>query len=304
MGVTVDVLKENIRPNARDIVKVTSCGYETLITYSTHRSHGGVTQKINKDFYVDKRNGEVKEFHHNEKRIDDTKSVARSIKNIRDTINANITDPKKCKFITLTYAGNMTDTKKVYNDFGNFYKKKLKKAYPEIDKYIAVLEPQARGAWHLHLILIFFGQAPFIDNKIIADMWGHGFTNTRKLDNCDNIGAYLSAYLGDLPIDEAEAIGMETEYAPYKTVEMIDEQGNKIPKKVIKGGRLHFYPKGVQIMRHSNNCAKPSIRYCTNEEAEFQVAFDELTYEVTKSITDTETGFQNTTNYRSYNMIR
>lgn len=268
MSVNVNVLNENIRPGGKDIVKVTSCGFETQIMYSTHRSKGGVTQKLNKDFYVDKRSGEVKEFHHNEKRVDDTKSVARSIKNIRDTINANITDPTKCRFITLTYAENMRDTKKVYNDFGNFYKKKLKKLFSDIDKYIAVLEPQARGAWHLHLILIFNGQAPFIDNRIIADMWGHGFTNTRKLDNCDNIGAYLSAYLGDLPFDEAEAAGMETEYAPYKTVDIIDEHGNKIPKKVVKGGRLHFYPKGVQIMRHSNNCVKPSVKYCTNEEAE------------------------------------
>lgn len=293
-----------MRPKSDDIVKVTSCGFITNIMYSTHRSHGGVTRKINKDFYVDTRSGELKEFHHNEKRIDDKKSVANTIKNIRNFINANVTDARKCKFITLTYAECMRDTKKVYNDFGNFYKKKLKKAYPDIDKYIAVLEPQARGAWHLHLILIFKFRAPFIDNEEIAKMWGHGFTNTRKLDNCDNIGAYLSGYLGDLPIDEAEEAGIETEYAPYKTVEVIDENGKSVPKKVIKGGRLHFYPKGVQIMRHSNNCVKPSVNYCTNEEAELQVAFDELTHEVTKSITDTDTGFSNITNYRSYNMIR
>lgn len=303
MGISLNVLSDNYRPNSEELVKVTSCGYMTDILYSTHRSKGPVIRKIDKNFYVDLRNGEVKEVHHNEKRCDDMKSVARSIRDIRNYINANVTDPSKCKFITLTYAENMRDTEKVFNDFKNFWNKKFKRLYPNAE-YIAILEPQARGAWHLHLIIIFKEKAPFIPNDVIAKMWGHGFTNTRKIDNVDNIGAYLSAYLGDLPFEEAEQMGINTEYAPYKVLEVEDENGNKIPKKFIKGGRLPLYPAGVHIMRHSRGCVKPSVKYCTNEEAEFEVIFDTLTYEVTKEITDTETGFKSIINRRCYNSIR
>lgn len=36
----------------------------------------------------------------------------------------------------------------------------------------------------------------------MQNLWGQGFTKTKALDNCDNIGAYFSAYLGDMPLDE------------------------------------------------------------------------------------------------------
>lgn len=303
MGISLNVLSDNFRPTPKDLVKVTTCGYVTDILYSAHKSMGSVIKKLDKDFYMDTRNGEVKEFHHNDKRSDDMKSVARSIADIRNYINANVTDPTKCKFITLTYAENMRDTKKVFFDFKNFWIKKFKKKYSNT-KYISILEPQGRGAWHLHLIVIFDEKAPFIPNEEIANMWSHGFTNTRKIDNVDNVGAYLSAYLGDLPFEEAEQMGINTEYAPYKTLEVEDESGNKVSKKFIKGGRLPLYPAGVHIMRHSKDCIKPSVEVCTNEEAEFKVIFDTMTYEVTKEITDTDTGFKNTINRRCYNSIR
>ncbi|MBR2041743.1 MAG: hypothetical protein IJ945_05185 [Oscillospiraceae bacterium] len=303
MGISLNVLSDNFRPTPKDLVKVTTCGYVTDILYSAHKSMGSVIKKLDKDFYMDTRNGEVKEFHHNDKRSDDMKSVARSIADIRNYINANVTDPTKCKFITLTYAENMRDTKKVFFDFKNFWIKKFKKKYSNT-KYISILEPQGRGAWHLHLIVIFDEKAPFIPNEEIANMWSHGFTNTRKIDNVDNVGAYLSAYLGDLPFEEAEQMGINTEYAPYKTLEVEDESGNKVSKKFIKGGRLPLYPAGVHIMRHSKDCIKPVVEVCTNEEAEFKVIFDTMTYEVTKEITDTDTGFKNTINRRCYNSIR
>lgn len=303
MSISLNVLSDNFRPTPDDLVKVTECGFITEILYSTHKSNGPVIRRIDKDFYCDLRNGEVKEVHHNEKRSDDMKSVARSIRDIRNYINANVTDTTKCKFITLTYAENMRDTKKVFNDFKNFWNKKFKKEYPNTE-YITILEPQGRGSWHLHLIAIFKEKAPFIPNEIIAKMWGHGFTCTRKIDNVDNIGAYLSAYLADLSFDEAEQMGINTEYVPYKTLEVEDENGNKIPKKFIKGGRLPLYPAGVHIMRHSKGCVKPSIRYCRNEEAENNVIFDKMTYEVTKEINDNDTGFKNIINRRCYNSIR
>ena len=97
-----------------------------------------------------------------------------------------------------------------------------------------------------------------------------------------------------------EFLGGEKEFN-VKT--FIDENGNKIPKKIIKGGRLHWYPAGTRIYRCSRNCAKPEVYYTSNEQAEYNTVFDTLTYESTKSIEDTETNFRNIINRRVYNAI-
>lgn len=52
------------------------------------------------------------------------------------------------------------------------------------------------------MVFIFPGKAPYIPNDEMAEIWGQGFTKTRRLDNVDNVGAYLTAYLGDMEIHE------------------------------------------------------------------------------------------------------
>ena len=71
------------------------------------------------------------------------------------------------------------------------------------------MEPQGRGAWHAHLVMIFDDKAPYIDNKFMADTWGHGFTTTKKLEDVDNVGAYLTAYLGDMDMLEFQNLSEE-----------------------------------------------------------------------------------------------
>lgn len=301
MSIKVNSLAENFRPQPSDIVKVTQAGNITDILFNTHKSNGSPVRKLSKDLYEDIRTGEIKEFNHNSKRVDDLISVSRSLKELRNLINANILFAQNALFLTLTYKKNERDTKKVYNDFQNF-RKRLSKLY-NYEKWIGVLEPQARGAWHLHIILIFSDKAPFIDNTIIEYCWKQGFTKTRAIENVDNVGAYLSAYLSNITVDEAEEAGINTKYAELETVEIPDENGNKIPKKIIKGGRLHWYPAGTRIYRCSRNCAKPEVYYTSNEQAEYNTVFDTLTYESTKSIEDTETNFRNIINRRVYNAI-
>lgn len=296
--IKVKSVSENLRPLPEDPVKVLSAGKYTEILFNSHKSHGSVIKKIDKDTYLDTRSGELKPFQHNHTRAEDLKSVSRSLRDLRNLINANVTDPSTTLFLTLTYRENMQDTKKVYNDFQNF-RKRFYNSY-KFDKWIAVLEPQARGAWHLHILLIFNSEAPFIDNSFTAKQWKQGFTNTRAVSDVDNVGAYLSAYLSDLTLEEAEDAGINTNYAELKDVEIPDEHGNKIPKKVIKGGRLGLYPAGTRIWRCSRNCERPEVYHTTNEQAENNVIFDTLTYEVTKNIEDTETGFSNTFNRRVY----
>ena len=57
-----------------------------------------------------------------------------------------------------------------------------------------------KGAWHIHLLLKAMNvKHLYIPNdEIIAKLWGHGHTKTKRLNDVDNIGAYLSAYLTNL----------------------------------------------------------------------------------------------------------
>lgn len=292
----------NRRPLSHEAVTVKKCGNITEIIYSEKCSYGGTTKKLSKDEYLDTRTGEVKLFNHNDKRINDTKSIKRSLKQGRDMINANVSDPKNCKWITLTYAENMQDVKKLYNDFKNF-KKTLSNKFP-FDKYITCSEPQGRGAWHIHLLLIFQDKAPFMPNEEIRALWKHGFVTVKNVDDVDNIGAYLSAYLSDMPLSDIETLNITANCTNTKEAIYFDENGNKVSKKVVKGFRLSMYPPSFHIFRWSRNCTKPTVSRCNADTAEKMVKGQSLVYETTKQIIDTSSGFTNVINIRSYNKFR
>ena len=103
----------------------------------------------------------------------------------RHGINANLTEPEKALWVTLTYAENMRDAKQLYEDFRRFWQRfryYLDKHKHPTAEYITAAEPQARGAWHLHCLFLFFPEkAPFIPNSDMAQIWRHGFTKTKSL---------------------------------------------------------------------------------------------------------------------------
>ena len=79
-----------------------------------------VIEKINADFYVDKRTGEIKEFHHTENRAEGKARVSQSLRKLRDLINANLENPETALWVTMTYRKNMRDTQQLYEDFRRF----------------------------------------------------------------------------------------------------------------------------------------------------------------------------------------
>lgn len=207
--------------------------------------------KLNADEYVMTDTGEVGEYQHAGNRAELQESVRKTIAKLRRLINANCRECSKLHWVTLTYAENMQDSKRLHSDFVKFWKKfqrwclNKKRGNVPVPEYIAVAEPQARGAWHMHVILIWSCAAPFIDNNgVLAPMWGHGFTKIKGVADCDNIGAYFSAYLADIPIEE----GGDKVAGVVKEVD---------GKKYIKGGRLHLYPSGMQLYRHSKGIVYP-----------------------------------------------
>lgn len=219
--------------NDNDFVCVKKMGNIVEIMYLEHKNNGQTIKKISNDEYMVMVTGEIKKSQHIESRADNKLQVSQSLKRLRDYINTNVIDTNKCKWITLTYKENMMDSKRLYIDFKNFIKR-FKYKYGHIE-YIVACEPQGRGAWHMHCIIIFDDIAPFIPNSEISNLWRQGFTKTTNLDNIDNIGAYLTAYLGDIEYDEFMKSGVKFKCITYKEVDYIENIKLDKPKKFVKG---------------------------------------------------------------------
>jgi hypothetical protein len=208
-------------------------------------------KKISADEYVRLEDGEVCEFQHIENRSELKIALCRTFRKIRSLINANFTGEDSELFITLTYAENMTDTVRLLKDFERFWKR-FKRRWGGAE-YISVIEPRGRGAWHVHLIAIWEGRAPYIPNAELRDCWGHGFVRVNAVrDDCDNLGAYLSAYLADVEVPEDG--------------EGVEKQVNGTTKKFKKRGRLHMYPAHMQIYRTSRGIERPEVFWADEKE--------------------------------------
>lgn len=252
-------------------------------------------EKLNADMYVDKRTGEVKECRHKGSRAEDKASVAQSLRKLRDLINANLEDPETALWVTLTYRENMRDPARLYEDYRRFWQRfkyyLRKHGYPSAE-YIIAVEPQGRGAWHLHCLFLFPEKAPFIPNTDMARIWGHGFTKTQSLKGIGNPGLYLTAYLGNMELTEAVSAGQ------FKAGRLTESKDKS--KAVVKGARLKLYPPGFNLYRFSRGIKRPEVWQTTEGEAQAEISGMSLTYEKTISISNESGTVRNVINYRTY----
>lgn len=301
----IEKLDENVCPFSDSLVQL-KCMGNIFEIRSMSRSPSIPIKKLDKNYYLELATGEIREFSHNDRRTDNLTSIAQSLKCLREYINTNVTDPRKALFITLTYADNMQNAETLYNDFRKFNMRLsyyLRKSRLPPYEYIVAIEPQARGSLHAHLILIFQVKAPFIPHEKLAALWGHGFVKIRALKNVDNIGAYLSAYLGDMELDETST-SSDVKCMGFKIVECVDEHGNRQSKAVVKGARLKLFPKGFRLFRKSRGIKPPVIKECTYAEAMQEIGNSVLTYEKTVKISSDDGTVYNIINYRHYNKKR
>jgi hypothetical protein len=220
-------------------------------------------KKLSKTEYQIIKTGEIKEFA----KKDET--AARSLRIIRkahDKLKALIRcnfDPESDRqlFMTCTYQENMTDSERLMIDTDVFMHRMERYFKDNPFIYITVVEPQSRGAWHLHIMFKFenrifrgfnkrTGMPQFIfPMKDIRNMWrgaikGNGGVRLESLtSSSDDMGAYFGAYFRNL---ETEAKATELEL-------MVDKQG----KKYVKGGRLHLYPENMKFYRCSQGIIRP-----------------------------------------------
>lgn len=242
--------------------------------------------------YLVKSTGEIKEFKTNlDFRLSNYDSLLRSFKNLEQIINTNITNAANVRFITLTYKENMQDTKRLYKDFESFiktFKIYLQKKYNISDDeygYINICEPQERGAWHCHLLLIFDNKAPYIPNKALFSIWQKGFVNIKQLKgDIDDFGKYFVAYFTDMEINEnnfIEILGkhnlenLPKGYGIIQEKEVIDDKGKKVKKQFVKGARLFYYPAGFRMYRLSRNIKRPKKEKMSYKKAKEKIGSDE-----------------------------
>lgn len=307
MALKIKALEEHSRPKDYEEIRVKEMGNIIELMYTERKNHQIFIKKISDNEYIDLRTGEVKQCNKIDNRAGNLNSVRQTLGRLRDLLNTNITDVKKCRWVTLTYAENMTDPKRLYEDFKNFNKRMKYALSKEGHKYeyIVCMEPQGRGAWHAHLVMIFEEQAPYIDNKFMAETWGHGFTVTKKLEDVDNVGAYLTAYLGDMDMSEYKNLSEEEQNSmQIFGIKEVEVKGSSEKKSILKGARLHMYPPKFNIYRQSRGIKKPVVSYETEKEAQKKVSAATLTFEKTIELSDSDSQFSNTINYRHYNLIR
>lgn len=181
-------------------------------------------------------NGEIKQMQVSENKGDNLNSLKKTFKRLRRLIMNNFKGGDDQLWLTLTYAENMQDVKRLISDFRQFIKK-LRRKYGQLE-YISVIEPQERGAWHFHVLLKTSDGSPlYIENDDVYKKWKHGFTKTKRLSESDNVAAYVMAYLTDMDMNENDE--------------------NAKSKKIVKGMRLHYYPSNMQFYRCSEGIKQP-----------------------------------------------
>ena len=289
-------------------------GNITDLTVSERVNRDPVCRKLTKDFYYLITTGEVREYTHIQNRSQSGDSLRKTFRHIRELINTNMTDCACVRWVTLTYRENMTDPKRLYRDFEKFWKRLLyycNKQGWDKPEYISVIEPQGRGAWHVHALFIWETRAPFIPNATLAELWRHGFVNIRQPKNCDNLGAYFSGYLADMPEEElmmlgdreqTEARAMAAAGGNTEAVEKLDADGKS--KKVLKGARMALYPPGINIYRHSRGIKKPTVIDTTYGRAKEALSGSRKTYSRGFEILDENGNVVNRIWKASFNSVR
>ena len=129
-------------------------------------------------------------------------ALIRAKREVRRLINSNVDAwGERPKFFTLTFAENVTDIKWANNEFKKFRQRLSRHIWgcPNNLKYVAVIEFQKRGAVHYHLVTF---NMPYVPHKTLLEIWGHGGVHIRAIDDCDNVGAYVTKYMTKSHDDE------------------------------------------------------------------------------------------------------
>lgn len=318
---SIRLIDKFIQPNDR--VTVTRMGNITELQYMEKCNREAKIRKIDKYTYEVLSTGEIKQFNLSETRKDNINSLRQTFKRLAYMINTNFSGRKNEFWLTLTYAEKEYDPKKVAKDY-NLFMKRLKYQTKELGEPMAICvkEPHADGSWHMHMLLKYpHRKKAYIANERLAEIWGHGFVKINHIKRTDNLGAYLTAYLTDVSLDELEVayetnddedvFVTEDECSRQTLNEAFMQEGTERiavtktdkSKAVIKGGRLAYYPVGMKIYTTTGNLNEPERIEMDYEYAKevFGLEDKNLTIRRSLKIEDEENSFENTIVVEQYN---
>lgn len=331
--ITMMKAKEALPINPKTMVRVTEMNHIAEVLYMAVEPTGLLKiQKLNKEQYVNLETGEIKHYKLSENRSQSFDSLKATFKRLRHLINNNFVGAANEVVITLTYTENMTNTKKLYKDFDKFWKRfkyKYEREYQSEIDYLAVVEPQGRGAWHIHLLVRFNDrESVFLDTKDLKKLWGNSenHPDCRRLEGVDNVGAYLTAYLCNVPFTLQKAHEIQNDYndrfiehenddgtivllklhdaVPLEIIEReVTVNGKKETKQFIKNGRLNMYPSGMNLYRKSKGIVPPETVKMLYSKAKEIVGDSAPDYSKTIHVQKGEQPV-NTVTYEHYNRKR
>lgn len=184
------VWKKGGKPAPSATVKCTTYGnYIDITTISGVKKNANVI-KLNKNEYVVVKTGEVRKYNTSaEKKMD---NVRRAKRELQRTLIENFSAQPCEAMITLTYKENMQDKEKLSYDW-KILSKWIKRYIGAEIAYIAVIELQKRGAYHLHVpIKRVDGYKLIIPQSELQAHWQHGTADIRRTNK--NTCEYLSGY--------------------------------------------------------------------------------------------------------------
>jgi len=307
----------------KDRVMVTKMGNIIELQYMEKYNRTAKIRKIDKNSYEVLATGEIKQFELSETRKDNINSLRQTFKKLSYLINNNFSGRKNELWITLTYSEKEYDPKKVAKDYELFLKR-LKYQTKELGELgaICVKEPHADGSWHMHVLLKYVNRKKaYIANERLRDIWGHGFVKINRIKQTDNLGAYLTAYLTDVSLDELDVVYdtdsrdevfvSDDELSQLNVSEAMLQNGSERicvtktdkSKAVVKGGRLDYYPVDMKIYTHTQNMNRPERVEMDYDYARelYELKDENLTIRRSVKIEDEENDFENTIVIEQYN---
>ena len=117
------------------------------------------------------------------------KTLHRARRDLRRLVNCNIEEYSK--FVTLTFREDVRDVKKANYEFKKF-KQRLETRIDKKLQYVCVIEFMQNGRVHYHCV---FFNLPYIRNKDLKAIWRNGYVKINKIENVDNVGAYVCKYM-------------------------------------------------------------------------------------------------------------
>ena len=252
------------------------------------------------------------------KRQNFIKSINRARQKVFDIVASNVDRVpdyqgvmQKPKFLTLTFADNITDLETANEEFTKFNKRlsyKLYGVHKNVLKYICVPEFQKRGAVHYHAI---YFNMPYMDFKELGKIWGKGYIfieGVSKKDKIDDFAKYIAKY-----INKENSKG-EDNFQLYEAKDMLNRKRYFASKGLHKPeeyklsiNNAHFLHLKAQLADHSEYNETFENDFVGSVEINGYIIEDQTIHEEIKSfvmeIYKTMSGIYNDTLSNSWNMV-